>query len=82
MFEIITVDELIKRLGRYNHRELAVHHTWRPNHEIYVSRPDGDRTERDKNADRWVGLIKWILGGTIIAIVAYLFGSGGEIPQI
>lgn len=41
MFEIITVDELIKRLGKYNHKELHIHHTWRPNYEIYASRPDG-----------------------------------------
>jgi hypothetical protein len=41
MFEIITVDELIRRLGNYNHKEFHVHHTWRPNHEIYRARPDG-----------------------------------------
>ena len=41
MFEIITVDELIKRLGKYNHKEIHIHHCYRPNHEIYASRPDG-----------------------------------------
>ena len=40
IFEIITVDELIKRLGKYNHKELHIHHTWRPNHVIYNARPD------------------------------------------
>ena len=40
MFEIITVDELIRRIGGYNHNELHVHHTWRPNHAIYNARPD------------------------------------------
>lgn len=31
MFEIITIDELLKRLNGYNHKELHVHHTWEPN---------------------------------------------------
>ena len=41
MFEIITVDELIKRLAKYNHKELHIHHCWKPNHEIYYNKPDG-----------------------------------------
>ena len=41
MFEIITVDELIKRVSNYNHAELHIHHTWRPNHAIYYNKPDG-----------------------------------------
>lgn len=41
MFEIITVDELTRRIGKYDHKELHIHHTWRPNHEIYNARPDG-----------------------------------------
>src|SRR5665647_47094 len=41
MFEIITIDELIRRIGKYDHKELHIHHTWRPNHEIYNARPDG-----------------------------------------
>ena len=40
---------------------------------------EADRKDRQTDTDRWIGLIKWILGGTIIAIVAYLFGSGGII---
>lgn len=35
MFEIITIDELIKRLDKYNHKELHVHHTWRPEKKNY-----------------------------------------------
>jgi len=34
-FEIINVNELLKRLDKYNHKELHVHHTWRPNHANY-----------------------------------------------
>lgn len=30
MFEIITIQELLKRLDNYNHKELHVHHTWKP----------------------------------------------------
>jgi hypothetical protein len=30
MFEIITIEELLNRLSNYNHKELHVHHTWRP----------------------------------------------------
>ncbi|SKA89776.1 Putative peptidoglycan binding domain-containing protein [Clostridium sp. USBA 49] len=35
MFEIITIDELLKRLDKYNHKELHVHHTWKPNHQDF-----------------------------------------------
>lgn len=41
---------------------------------------EADRKDRQTDTDRWIGLIKWILGGTIIAIVAYLFG-GGKLPS-
>lgn len=30
MFEIITTDELLKRLDAFSHKELHVHHTWSP----------------------------------------------------
>lgn len=41
-FEIITIDELIKRLERYNHSELHPHCTASPNiAEHWVKRPDG-----------------------------------------
>jgi hypothetical protein len=32
VFRIITVDQLIHELDKYNHKELHVHHTWKPNH--------------------------------------------------
>ncbi len=32
MFEIIGIDELLRRLNKYNHKELHVHHTWSPDH--------------------------------------------------
>ena len=40
MDEIITLQELLKRLDKYNHKELHVHHTWRPDHSTYFNRPD------------------------------------------
>jgi hypothetical protein len=40
-FRFVDLDELIKMLGDYNHREFHVHHTWRPNHEIFRQKPDG-----------------------------------------
>lgn len=41
LFKIIGIDELLKMLEGYNHAELHIHHTWRPNHEIYYNKPDG-----------------------------------------
>lgn len=35
MFEIIAIDELLKRLEKYNHKELHVHHTWQPCHKDF-----------------------------------------------
>lgn len=35
MFEIINVNELLKRLEGYNHKELHVHHTWKPRKSNY-----------------------------------------------
>lgn len=32
---ILTADELIRELKRYNHRELHVHHTWKPEHKNF-----------------------------------------------
>lgn len=32
MFRIITIDELVKLLDSYNHKELHIHHTWNPKH--------------------------------------------------
>jgi hypothetical protein len=35
MFEVITTEELLKRLDRYNYTELHVHHTWFPSHKDF-----------------------------------------------
>ena len=40
MFEIITTDELIKRLGKYNHKEFHPHHVASPDHKTYNAKPD------------------------------------------
>ncbi len=40
-YEILTLDQLLKRLEKYNHKELHVHHTWQPDHKTYNSNPDG-----------------------------------------
>lgn len=34
-FLILTVDQLIGALEKYNHKELHVHHTWSPNHSYF-----------------------------------------------
>lgn len=34
-FKLITIDELLKELNRYNHKELHVHHTWLPDHSSF-----------------------------------------------
>ena len=41
MDEIITLQELLKRLDKYNHKELHIHHTWQPDHKTYNNKPDG-----------------------------------------
>jgi hypothetical protein len=35
MFRIISIDELLKMLDGYNHKELHVHHTWKPDHKNF-----------------------------------------------
>lgn len=35
MFEIITIDELLKRLDKYSHKELHIHHTYSPSHKDF-----------------------------------------------
>jgi hypothetical protein len=37
---ILSIDELFKMLEEYTYREFHVHHTWRPDHAIYFSKPD------------------------------------------
>lgn len=40
MDRILTVDELIQELEKYTHKELHVHHTWKPNHVDWKAKPD------------------------------------------
>lgn len=35
MDKLLTVDELIKILAKHNHKELHVHHTWKPGHKNF-----------------------------------------------
>lgn len=37
-FRIITIDELLETLSKYNHRELHVHHTWKPDHSNFTGK--------------------------------------------
>jgi hypothetical protein len=36
MFQIITIDELLKKLDGYKHKELHVHHTWLPSKSSFT----------------------------------------------
>jgi hypothetical protein len=40
MDRIISIDQLLKMLEEYNHNELHLHHTWKPDHKTYFNRPD------------------------------------------
>lgn len=40
MDKILSVDELIKELEEYTHKELHIHHTWKPDHTDWDKRPD------------------------------------------
>lgn len=40
MYEIITIDELLKRLAKYNHKEFHPHNTAAPDHKTYAKKPD------------------------------------------
>ncbi len=46
---ILTVDQLINELKNYNHMELHVHHTWKPDHSNWRQRP---------NAQHWQNSIR------------------------
>jgi hypothetical protein len=45
-YEILTLDQLLQRLEAYNHKELHVHHTWRPDHKTYASAAAKNEDER------------------------------------
>lgn len=38
---ILTLEQLIKELEKYDHKELHVHHTWKPDHSDWAKKPDG-----------------------------------------
>ncbi len=40
-FQTISVDELLKILPAYKYKLFQVHHTWRPNHSQWKTKPDG-----------------------------------------
>lgn len=37
-FEILTTDQLLKRLDSYKYKQLHVHHTWKPNHKNFTGK--------------------------------------------
>lgn len=37
---ILTLQQLIQELEKYSHKELHVHHTWKPDHADWAKRPD------------------------------------------
>jgi len=47
IYKILNLGELLKELDKYNHKELHVHHTWRPNHAQYYGT---NHTDEDKRA--------------------------------
>lgn len=56
-FEIIAIDELLKRLDKYNHKELHVHHTWKPVKNSYNGKNGLELQESMKNYH--VNVNKW-----------------------
>ncbi|MCM8710553.1 N-acetylmuramoyl-L-alanine amidase [Clostridium sp. SYSU_GA19001] len=57
MFEVITIDELLKRLDKYNHKELHVHHTWKPSHKDFNG-SNGVKLQQSMR-DYHVNTLKW-----------------------
>ena len=52
--KLLTAAQLIEMLKLYNHKELQVHHTWRPNHSNFNGKnhqalQDGMRNYHTKN---------------------------------
>ena len=44
--KILTLEQLKKELDKHNHKELHVHHTWRPNHATYFNTKAKNDDER------------------------------------
>ena len=51
-YEIMSLDELLARLAKYNHKELHVHHTAKPDHATYYSTAAANEDERALNRQR------------------------------
>lgn len=57
MFEIISIDELLRRLDKYNHKELHVHHTWKPSHKDFTG---SNGVQLQENMKKYhVNTLKW-----------------------
>jgi hypothetical protein len=41
-FQTISVGQLLELLDDYNFKEFHLHHTWRPNHQIWSKHPNGE----------------------------------------
>lgn len=59
MFEIITANELLKRLDNYNHEELHVHHTWSPTKKSWDGTDAGALKLQQAMKDFHVNVNRW-----------------------
>lgn len=51
-YEIITLEELLAMLEKYNHNSLHVHHTWKPSHADYYNAKAANEDERAINRQK------------------------------
>lgn len=59
MFEIITREQLLKRLDNYNHKELHVHHTWSPTKKSWDGTDAGALRLQQAMKDFHIRVNKW-----------------------
>lgn len=80
MFEIINIDELLKRLEGHNHQELHVHHTYKPNHADF----NGNNGIELQNAMKsyHTGILGWAdIGQHVTLLPNGLFVTGRDFSK-